>query len=276
MKKTIVTITPIKIFRMPDGKITRSVNRIDLQLASLRAQKGDFEIRPIVSDMSEDPHVIDALQKICEKHSATYINTKSSLIFNKALCLNVAIKSVPKNVQYIATLDADIIYREDVFQKCLDLVDNGKNFVLSQTFMYKNEMMAPDFSEESFSAVKDDGEFLHIVGNGGLQFFPREWLQKVRGYDERFNLWGGPDNEMAERAAKAGLKPKWVSRNDKDIYLIHLAHARYQIPGVSIEFIAAYRKQYNHKIFIDKQIKVVANPDSWGEEANIVGPRFKR
>jgi predicted glycosyltransferase involved in capsule biosynthesis len=273
----IATVTPIKIFVDEQGQWSRSPERIEIQLRSLKAQKGDFNIHSIITDMSTDPEVITALKSIASKHGATYLNTASTLIWNKALCLNVGICAVSTDCDYIATLDADLIYREDTFQGMLALAKaggQGNSVVVCRTFMYNKSTYSDSFSQAEFQKIARDGKWLNLAGNGGIQFFEREWLQSVRGYDERYNLWGGPDNEIINRAKRAGKNIRWLSKGKDQIYLIHLDHPRWVIPGMTFDEIQRYRKTVNHGIY-HQTPAVVANLDGWGSEELVSGPRSK-
>lgn len=277
---SITTVTTIKIFRLDNGKLSRSYDRIEQHLKSIRLQKGDLEILPIISDMSEDEEVVRSIKKICKKYDAYYINTKSNLIFNKSFGLNIGILN-SKNTKYLATIDADIILREDTLLKCVES-KNNKNVVLCRTFMLNDYEYNGEFDKESFSNLKGLGSFLNKGGNGGIQFFERSWLFKVRGYDERYNLRGGMDNEIIKRCLLDGLSEKWINDDDQ-IYLAHINHDRFNFKNISQSYVKNYR-EHNVKIYNKlRSIRVskykpldaiIVNKKSWGKEEEVVGPRF--
>ena len=272
----ISTITPVKIFRTPDGQLSRPLSRIERQLQSLKAQKTQHEIRPIISDMSADPEIREQIAQIAHKYGASYLFTPSTLVWNKSLCLNIGIQAASPDTKYLATLDMDLLYREDVFPTCIELAERhtGKSpLVLCRTFLYQNNDYRGDYTPAAFNRLRSRGKFLILSGNGGIQFFDYQWILKHRGYDERYNLWGGPDNEIVKRAEVDGCPVLWISRNTGQIYLLHLWHPQWFIPGLPAAFISNYRKTVNHK-FVKEPVQITANPHSWGEEKTLIGPRF--
>lgn len=261
----ITTVTPVKIFKTESG-LSRDTDRLDLQLASLRDQRGKFDLEPIISDMSDSKEVNDKIAKICKKYRAKHIVTHANLIWSKPLCLNIGIKNSNPLSEYIATLDADIVFSNNVFAKCVRSIKNHPKNVacLSRTFMLNESKIEKDFSYKKFQEYITKGSFLNLSGNGGIQFFDKNWIFKVRGYDERFNLWGGIDNEIIKRVSMDGRKYEWISDNEKDdILLIHLSHPRFQIPGISKGFISKYKKENNVPIYKNDN-SIIRNKKAWG------------
>jgi hypothetical protein len=271
----ITTITPTKIFRTKDGGYSRSVDRIEAQLKSLRSQKTNAEICPIISDLSSDSEIIEQFKNICKKYDAKYINTKTNLVWNKPLALNIGIRSSDLDSDLMISLDADIILRDSVIQRCLKN-KNANNVIVCQTYMYSENMYNfKDFSKKNFEKCRDKGKFLNLSGNGGLQCFDREWLFKVRGYDERYNLWGGIDNEIIKRAKFDKREVVWLNGIDKEILLIHLHHSKKtsSIPGLSSAFVYEYKSKYNVPRYKSKWVSAIVNPKSWGNAKRVIGPR---
>ena len=273
MTPIIQTITPIKIFRLPDGTLSRSPDCLEYQLRSLKAQTGDIVIRSLISDMTEDKEIQKKIKKIATRYGATYIHSKCDLLWNKALCLNIGIRAAAEDCDFIATLDADLIYRDSVFASCVRASRAGKSksVVICRTFMYNRDTWEAGFTAGEFNRVRSKGKFLTKAGNGGIQFFPREWLHKVRGYDERYNLWGGPDNEIVNRARMDGLRVHWISMREDEIHLIHLKHPQWIINGTTHVEIGNYRKKVNHKLYRQKA-KIIANDSGWGDPKMAIGP----
>lgn len=277
----VFTVTPIKIFKFKDGTLSRSIPRIESHILSLKSQKTSAEIKTIISDMSTDQDIINKLSAICKKHNAIYINTVSNLIFNKSLCLNIGIK-MSQDADYIATMDADIIIRDDVIEKCIENKTKD-NVILCQAFMYNKEHWDGDFSKESFDKMSNHGKFLSKDGNGGIQFFEKDWLFKVNGYDERYNLRGGMDNEMIVRFSLNKGSEHWLNKDD-EILIAHLDHERFNFLGVTREYVSKYRTENNVALYNVLRAQrgnpnvspshIIVNSKSWGIEKNVIGPRL--
>jgi predicted glycosyltransferase involved in capsule biosynthesis len=187
-----------------------------------------------------------------------------------------------EKADYIATIDADILLRNDVIQKCIDN-KRKDNVILCQTFMYNSSVWHKDFDEKSFNSVKEDGSLLSKSGNGGIQFFSKDWLYKVNGYDERYNLRGGMDNEIIKRFLLDNGSQNWLNLGE-EILLVHLDHKRYNFLGITKEYASDYRIKNNVMLYniLRSQRRqnsnlndhIIANKKSWGVEKNVVGPRM--
>jgi hypothetical protein len=141
--------------------------------------------------------------------------------------------------------------------------------------MYNEDMYNfKDFSKKNFEKCRGKGKFLNLSGNGGLQCFDRDWLFEVRGYDERYSLWGGIDNEIIKRAKFDKKEVVWLNDINKEILLIHLKHLKHIAPGLSKEFVHNYKHKYNVKYYKSKRTSAIVNSKFWGKENKIIGPRF--
>jgi hypothetical protein len=259
---SITTVTPIKIFRLPNGNLSRSIERIAIQLKSLRAQVGVI-INPIVSDMSWDDDIKASIEEICNTYGAKYVHTQSTLIWNKPLCLNIGIKMA--KTRYTAALDADVIYRNDTFKSC---VKAGATLVIARTFGLRCDFNG-GFGRKNFNSKAGSGRMMKAVANGGIQFLKTKWVHKTGGYDERFNMWGRPDNEMVRRAKKYGTVGRLS--NKAEIRLIHLYHPRH-VTGLMSKEDEKICNKWRDLVF---SRKCCLRPNkSWGNEQNVVGPRL--
>ena len=273
MSIKILIITPYKLYKN-QNEYSRDIRILNLHQKSIKKQKCDLNIHSILSDMSIDQSIQKEILNICKNNNAEYRNIPSTLIWNKALCLNAIIKNEWKSYDYICTVDADIIFRSDVFLKASDFL-NTNNVILNQTFLIDKEksnyllnyLEEIDFSD--FSSVLLNGKFLKICGNGGLQIFNSKWLYDVHGCDERYNLWGGPDNEIIKRAQKAQKKVIWLNKINQEILQCHLFHSTFS----KNEKFAIDYKQTNNIPLYHKTQNIIVNQNSWGIEKNIIGPR---
>jgi glycosyltransferase involved in cell wall biosynthesis len=117
-------------------------------------------------------------------------------IWNKAHALNIGIKMT--TADYVACLDVDTILPPNFHEKVLaNLSPNN--------FIFVNNVLRIDNYEgyeKSLPTGKPwhEGKPEYQGAVGGIQIMPREWLFKVRGYDEELVYWGGMDTWMLERA----------------------------------------------------------------------------
>ena len=292
MINKIFSVTPVKISRMKDNTLSRSMDRLSMHLFSITNQNVKAYIKPIVSDLSSDPDISSSIKSVCDKYNALYVHTDTNLVWNKPLALNVGIKMVPKDAKYIATLDLDIIIKDNVFSECISVSNKLLSsrrlryrvhpVIVARTFMLnedKSSEIINNFHKNGYFSIDgnsmlESGEFLKDIGNGGMQFFDRDRIFRTKGYDERFNLWGAIDNEILKRAELGKRRVVWINGREsgEDISLVHLYHQSWSNPHVSREYIEKYREE-NNKVFYEKERTIFINSESWGVEANVVGPR---
>ena len=276
MSINVTTITPIKIFVDEKGNLSRSLDRLEIQFESLKKQLY-VNLDIIVSDMSTDPIAIKQLKAICSKHGVRYINTKTNLIFNKGLLLNVGIKNASNKSNFICFLDLDLFYRRDVIKRCYDrFAETKKRVIIGNTFYLdrKPELKEINFANfKKFNSCSKHKSCAPGYAEGGLQFYEKSFLYRLNGCDERFNIWGGPDNEILIRARRLGYETKAFYGSSK-IFMLHIPHPIHHIPNLNKEI--SERTRTINRVFYKhlRKGRLADVSDSWGDEKNIFGPRL--
>jgi hypothetical protein len=107
---------------------------------------------------------------------------------------------------------------------------------------------------------------------GVCQSFSRSWIEKVHGYDERFELDAYEDNDMEKRAVLSNL---WFANVASRTTLLHQWHEINKsalFPGGGFEAV----RERNKQMWMDG-VSVVRNPEGWGilpDGASIIEPEM--
>jgi len=154
------------------------------------------------------------------------IRVNTDNIWNKSHALNIGIKAAKG--KYIATIDCDIILTKNFFKEINKLLKKD-TFIISLDVRRIDliglrgnipERYIKYFSKP-WAEINRKIIYQNHNANGGIQLFSKEWIEKVRGYDENLIYWGGIDNDLYERA----LMDKLIIINlNKTIY--HQEHEK--------------------------------------------------
>lgn len=199
----------------------RSTDRIKFCLGSLRNQTISSQfIEIVVSDFGSEAKYLPLLQESCQQFSARFIHFETREIWNRAKALNLGIKNSSPIFKYILATDIDIIFKNICLEKILSSMNDKRIVVCEMRDLPKMEFPEP------FNPQTDLGKLETVKAVGrekgfGVCCYPRDWIFKIRGYDELFKGWGGEDDDLMKR-----------SRLDKmqEIRLYHLAFHQWHKP----------------------------------------------
>lgn len=60
----------------------------------------------------------------------------------------------------------------------------------------------------------------------GIAAYPKYWFEFIRGYDERFEIWGGEDRDILKRLRAIGLPTRWIPSPRAQIFHIYHESSR--------------------------------------------------
>jgi hypothetical protein len=186
------------------------------------------------------------------KKNLKIIRYDGSKIWNKSHALNLGIKK--SDAEYICTIDCDMI----LSTKLIDMIDKNLNpgSVIFNTNVRRiePENVSNNFDEmlEKSSLWFEDGSRgnIYSAANGGIQVFPRRWINKIGGYDEGIGLyWGAMDNRIYEQAKGLGM-----SVIDLNIPMFHQEHDKKKednLPAEEVKFaqyVRSFKIQYLNEL----------------------------
>lgn len=147
------------------------------------------------------------------------------LNYHKSFKLNYVIKNIiekKENPDIFCLIDCDILILEKNFQKILFYLQNTNFNNTHLTARWYDSANRNDFNFQNFS-IKDNLSIETVRGSdaGGVFLVNFEILKNIGGFDERFTVWGGEDNDISLRLERIGVKQEYMN-----FYFLHIKHQR--------------------------------------------------
>lgn len=193
-----------------------------------------------------------------DKFETIVMQHKIGSVFHKTLLNNVAIRSA--NAYYIMTTDCDILFHPN-FMSTLREHLSPDIFVESRVMYLKQptveKLYRGEINQNNIDTIKE-GRIKKRTTPGACQCMAKTWWERLRGYDERYLLWGSEDYDLVIRASML-LKTKWMGESMRTIMAFHQPHSKTK---EQIKIDLEYQEE-NKKI-LAKISSPIVNPDGWG------------
>lgn len=238
-------------------------------LWSLR-QQTEQNVEIIISDINSDAEHLESLRQLSERFDATLYHAKRD-VWSITLAYNIGIRR--SRGRCAATIDADIIFEPKVVEDTLWIFGGrSKQAVIRQPIFLG---VGVDCSSLNFPAAYKElskQPDLYIAPSVGSFFCaPRDWWFKVRGYDERFQMYGIEDWEIWKRSGRDKLRKVFIGKKCKlpiqpprgGCKLYHQFHLPFQKrAGISIKEYNLYRER--NRLIYDGDTSIIRNDENWG------------
>ena len=178
-------------------------------------------------------------------------------LFSRGELNNVGVRNAKG--QWVGCTDVDLLYAKDFISTVMKIAENNC-LIESRTMYWKQPLVDKIYKREldpynNINSCKA-GKILKRSTAGGFQCMHIDSWNKIRGFDERYQVWGSEDRDLLLRAVMAGIKVKWMGENG-DIRLFHQPHLKKDIKK-DLEWQEKNKKYlYNIKDYR-------ANPNGWG------------
>lgn len=186
----------------------------------LQSGLGD-DIEVVISDYgSVDP---SGYQEQLEALGARYYYFATDGVWSRSRALNLGIKRA--RGEFIVTTDADMMFSPTTFPALLDMLEAAPraSYILQCRDLPKgidHEQILSD--EVDWEWIDSQSKLRPRWGMGGLIAFPKSAYLEIRGLDERFEIYGGEDLDLAKRLVRAGYKRVWIEH--PEIRMYHVWH----------------------------------------------------
>lgn len=150
-----------------------------------------------------------------------YFDTNGTWSRSRALNLGIA----QAQGEYIVTTDADMVFTPETFPRVLELLEsNPSSYFLLQCRDLPEGITHADVlsGNWSWSALENASKLRPRWGMGGLIGFSKAAYTEIRGLDERLQIYGGEDIDLAKRLNRLGLRRIWIDENPVRMY--HVWH----------------------------------------------------
>ncbi|MDG6102982.1 hypothetical protein Daura_15870 [Dactylosporangium aurantiacum] len=203
-------------------------------LLALHDQEPAPDMWVTVIETDERPRWRDLLTPLVD----SYLFAPKGGLFNKSWAVNVAVTNDGRDAPLVCVLDADVIAdRSFIARNAGRFADGSQDAHLPyrrawcldeptsrRAIAARCVQGLPDVPEEVVRA-------LVLVGPPGhCMWVTREAYLKVNGFDERFEGWGGEDDDVVARLARDA---RLVRHDDRLLHLDHLRPAMVREDGIN-------------------------------------------
>lgn len=242
--------------------------RLENTLASLRAQTYPRDlVKLVLVDYGSARHFVSEYQKLCAQYEAEYLRVDGVLVWNPSHARNIGIKKA--RTQYLLTSDMDIIYHETYLEKAAAALRADPFQVIVSRL---NALPA----EAVKGVIDTDRDFPGLLARSqpaypiacGIQMTLTVFYQIIRGFDERYFIYGKQDKDVLKRFLLMGLR---ICDRSAGLTHLHQWHERYS--GIS-ELVKPYF-QINEKLYFST-FSIKRNKSGWGEPPAAEGKQEKK
>lgn len=198
--------------------------------------------------------------------NAEVIYYNKNKIWNKSHGLNLGIKRCKS--EYICTIDCDIILTDELKKRLLSSLSD-------YSFIYNTNVLRiniNDIKEDFNKTIKkakpwhsNNRGTVYSKANGGIQCFPRRWIDFIGGYDEELGVYfGAMDNRVYEQATMCGLTT--INLNFPMFHQEHKDKKEDNLPKEErekAELIRIFKAKYLVELMNKGRYK---NDNPWGEK----------
>jgi GT2 family glycosyltransferase len=249
------------------GHRNRADYRLRNAVRSVLAQ--DYQggrVSALIVDYGSDPEQEARVRALAAELGAELLAAGPRPIWNRSHCLNLGIRH--STAKFVMLSDVDVILAGNfVAEAVAALKANPLGMVYAQSLQLEAECQAeleraahgPDWIDRGAlrlrATYRAEGPF-----STGMVLARRSAFERIRGYDEFYEVYGAEDTDLLERFEWLGLVP--LSIADRSYYL-HQWHPRHE--GVSPE---DYQRAVARNLAYRRASSAIRrNPRGWGEAA---------
>ncbi|HEX6929022.1 MAG TPA: glycosyltransferase, partial [Gammaproteobacteria bacterium] len=182
-------------------------------------------VEVIVSDFGSDPD--RRADAILAGMPVRCVHTETDEPWSRSRALNAGVAAA--SGEYILAWDADILCAPELHEELLAHFSAQPN----AAYPLQCRDLNPAYDEAKIRDLFDTHDSLPVDllrenstwrprWGMGIAAYRREHFDLVRGYDERFVIWGGEDRDLVNRFSRLGVAVRWIDSPAAEIF--HIFH----------------------------------------------------
>ncbi len=200
----------------------RPADILDWTLRSYASQERQ-PLDRLVLDFGSQPALAAVYESICGRHGWRFVRINPPIDeWNLALAYNLAVGLLDRRVDVVFKCDVDVLVGPGLLDLALRL-GRDRLCVFTNILTTTDATPWPSTPAESadFDTLLASLKPLEIMESDGFHAFPRDWFERVGGYDLSLRGWGFDDSDLRSRAAQSiGV------RESSGAALLHQWHPR--------------------------------------------------
>ncbi|MCB0338747.1 MAG: glycosyltransferase family 2 protein [Bdellovibrionales bacterium] len=229
-------------------------DRVQRCIESIREYQSPKSTHIVISDYGSHDLNLHALRTLASKNNAVLIESETRRNWSRARALNIGIRAC--TTPWVMFTDADMIFSPELIPMWREYhAKLGDKYIyLAQCKKLPPTPNIPSpWKATYYDSISAKGRLFDTYGHGGCQIVNRNWLRKVRGFNEQYEVWGAEDVDLTFRAEMDGIKTIWMQPGK----LLHQWH----IKAVPEDWKNQNRETFNQ---MQRTPVLIVNDHEWG------------
>jgi hypothetical protein len=237
--------------------------RIVNALQSLRNQTYSSNlIEIILVDYGSKKNYLPEFNKLCKEYNVNGVWTGTNAEWNRSNCLNIGIRKAKG--KYILSSDVDLVFEKNYIATCVkELNKEPKIAVYCKMLDLPKGAIKNIINQNKYSSYKKKGVHRNVNSDFpygvSILFTRKEYLTKIRGYDEYYRLWGKEDIDLIRRLEGIGVRIEDISLKTSHV---HQWHEKYEGVSKKKDFATQVKLNQTYCLYNGS---IIRNPGFWGE-----------
>lgn len=232
------------IIPFKDWGLMRLQLAVKTALSSLGSSPGEVIVSDFGSTLTEDE--IAAFEADVSGWGARYVRTETNGVWSRSQALNAGIE-VAEGEIFVAS-DADMLVPPGCLERVSAEITDDPGLVIFLSCLD----LPPQWDDAAVVREGIDWDVLRRVARRrprwgmGLNAVSREHFDKIRGWDERFRIYGAEDNDFSVRQRRAGARVVWPEEDE--FALLHMWHPP-SMPSAQQAPAALLQVEWNKSVY---------------------------
>lgn len=174
-------------------------------IESLRRQESDpAKLDILIADYGSSSEHAAAVKELATATGARYVWFDEKGPWNRSRAINLGVRATTAPI--VVTSDADLVFPQNFTETVLGLLDT---YVGREVYAYAPMMDLPESITIDLDDYEADYKRLLAVAkervwSRGNVIFSRALFERMRGWEEAYEIWGCEDNDFFDRAKRSG------------------------------------------------------------------------
>ena len=174
-------------------------------IESLRRQETDpNKLDILIADFGSSPEQAAAVKELAAATGARYVWFDEKGPWNRSRAINLGVRATTAPI--VVTSDADLVFPQNFTETVLGLADTyaGREVYAYAPMMDLPENIAIDLDDYEADYRRLLSVAKERVWSRGNVIFSRTLFERMRGWEEAYEIWGCEDNDFFDRAKRSG------------------------------------------------------------------------